>query len=595
MQMGRKNWPWKKKPEEREEEKASVTSTTGQTHVEVHFEEELAATSKADMVKQHEKLLEEAVSGWENAQAEAATSKRELEAAIAEKVELKSTLNDCQIELQLAREEIDKVKSEKSLLFTSYQDLLHSKRRTQDELRTMQMKLEIAEKDKSRLKYELHLLNKEIEIRSEEREHSLKAAEVSHMQYLENVRKIAQLQSECQRLRGLVGKKGRNISQPSRSSLTKLCPSSPDSSKILMDHDLLQLSASKLPTLKSPRHSHSHSRHSVDNASSVASTVHLDENNEDEMSCAESWASALLAELDDFKKAGKNDQSSDNFAILDEIVQLIHPGASRLNLEMGKLVQAKEEITHRRFQDNSTAPLLQFLQELFSLLNSILSHASSLHANGFSDQEECDSMSNLSVYHVDHLRSIKRDNSSISSTLKETQVVEDTEETKTQLQSRLRDCEMEIDKLHRQIDGLNKELESEQKQHRDLAARHQELQTDLQKLRDKKALMETNEAQDEHEKVKKEVEVEVVKANEKLVKCQQTIQILGTQLKALASPEEALSNMDNENKKWLWQDEDERGINFISKASPGPTPITQTKSKAKAPTKLFSRLFVCRK
>lgn len=414
------------------------------------------------------------------------------------------------------------------------------------------------------------------------------------MQYLENVRKIAQLQAECQRLRGLVGKKGKNISQPSRSSVTKPCPASPDSSKNLLDHDLLQLSASKLPTLKSPRRSHS--RHSVDNASSVASTVHMDENNEDEMSCAESWASALLAELDDFKKAGKNEQSSANFAILGDIVQLINPGASRLNLEMGKLVQAKEEITHHRFQDNDTALLLHFLQELLSLLNPILSHSSSLHPNGFSDQEECDSISNLSGYHVDHLRSVKRANSSASSTLKETQETEDTKETITKLQSRIRECEIEIDKLHQQIDGLNKDLESEQKEHRDLAARHQEIQTDLQKLRDKKALMETNVAQDEHEhEHEKEVEVEVVKANEKLVKCQQTIQILGTQLKALSSSEEALSNLENENKKWLWQDENERGINFSSKASPGPTPITQSKSKAKAPTKLFSRLFVCRK
>lgn len=593
--MGRKTWPWKKKSEEGEEEKAAGTSTTGQTHEELRCEEELAAASKEDMVKQQEKLLEEAVSGWENAQAEAATSKHELEATIAEKVELKSNLDECRRELQLAREEIDKVKSEKSLLFTSYQDLLHSKKRNQDELRTIEMKLEIAEKDKSRLKYELHLLNKEIEIRSEEREHSMKAAEASHMQYLENVRKIAQLQSECQRLRGLVGKKGRNISQPaSRSSLTKLCPSSPDSNKILIDHDLLQLSASKLPTLKSPRHSHS--RHSVDNASSVASTAHMDENNEDEMSCAESWASALLAELDDFKKAGKNEQSSDNFVILGDIVQLIHSEASRLHLETGKLVQAKEEITHRRFQGNVTAQLLHFLQELFTLLSSILSHANYLNPNGFSDQEECDSMSNLSSCHVDHLKSMKRANSSISSTLKETgQMVEDTKETKAQLQSRIKDSEMEIDKLHQQIDRLNKELESEQKQHRDLETLHQELLTDIQKLRDKKTIMETSEAQDEHEKVKKEVEVEVTKASEKLVKCQQTIQILGTQLKALSSSDEALSNMDNENKKWLWQDEEERGIKFISKASPRPTPITQSKSKAKAPTKLFSRLFVCRK
>lgn len=49
--MGRKNWPWKKKQEEREEEKPNVTCSTGQIHEEVHLEEELATARKEDMVK----------------------------------------------------------------------------------------------------------------------------------------------------------------------------------------------------------------------------------------------------------------------------------------------------------------------------------------------------------------------------------------------------------------------------------------------------------------------------------------------------------------------------------------------------------------
>ena len=119
----------------------------------------------------------------------------------------------------------------------------------------------------------------------------------------------------------------------------------------------------------------------------------------------------------------------------------------------------------------------------------------------------------------------------------ETQVVEDTKETKAQLQSRIKNGEMEIDKMHQLIYWLNKELESEQKQHRDLETLHQELLADIQKwvsnsisniyheihditcgfyfeilltfmigfqrLRDKKTIMETSEAQNEHEKVKR--------------------------------------------------------------------------------------------
>ena len=140
--------------------------------------------------------------------------------------------------------------------------------------------------------------------------------------------------------------------------------------------------------------------------------------------------------------------------------------------------------------------------------------------------------SNQSSCHVDFLKSMKRFGSSISNTFKEIQVLEDTKETKSQLQYHIRDCETEIDKLNQQIHALNKDLASEQKQHRDLAALHLQLHTDLQnlvpisniyqihdiiygfyfeilltfricfqRLRDNKSLMETSEAQDEHDNV----------------------------------------------------------------------------------------------
>jgi hypothetical protein len=63
------------------------------------------------------------------------------------------------------------------------------------------------EKENSSLKYEVHVLNKELEIRSQEREYECKAADNADKQQLESVKKIAKLEEECNRLRVLIRKK----------------------------------------------------------------------------------------------------------------------------------------------------------------------------------------------------------------------------------------------------------------------------------------------------------------------------------------------------------------------------------------------------
>lgn len=68
-------------------------------------------------------------------------------------------------------------------------------------------RLESTEKDNSSLKYEVRVLGKELEIRNEEREFNCRTADASHKQNLESVKKIAKLESECQRLRLLVRKR----------------------------------------------------------------------------------------------------------------------------------------------------------------------------------------------------------------------------------------------------------------------------------------------------------------------------------------------------------------------------------------------------
>ncbi len=71
----------------------------------------------------------------------------------------------------------------------------------------LQVRLEAMEKENSSLKYDVHVLNKELEIRSQEREIERKAADNADKQQLESVKKIAKLEEECNRLRVLIRKK----------------------------------------------------------------------------------------------------------------------------------------------------------------------------------------------------------------------------------------------------------------------------------------------------------------------------------------------------------------------------------------------------
>ncbi|KAG8088146.1 hypothetical protein GUJ93_ZPchr0010g11183 [Zizania palustris] len=67
--------------------------------------------------------------------------------------------------------------------------------------------IQSGEKEITSLKYELHIISKELEIRHEEKNMSVRSADVSTKQHLEDVKIISKLEAECQRLRGFVRKK----------------------------------------------------------------------------------------------------------------------------------------------------------------------------------------------------------------------------------------------------------------------------------------------------------------------------------------------------------------------------------------------------
>ncbi|XP_047321523.1 filament-like plant protein 4 [Impatiens glandulifera] len=210
--------------------------------------------SKEIIVKQHAKVAEEAVSGWEKAEAEALALKNHLESVTLLKLtaedrssHLDGALKECMRQIRNLKEEHeqelhdvvlaktkqwDKIRLEfESKINNLNQELYKSEAQTnalsrslqersnmiiqinkeksqaEAEIELLKSNIESCERQLGSLKYEVHVINKELEIRNEEKNMSVRAAEVANKQHLEGVKKIAKLEAESQRLRGLVRKK----------------------------------------------------------------------------------------------------------------------------------------------------------------------------------------------------------------------------------------------------------------------------------------------------------------------------------------------------------------------------------------------------
>ncbi|XP_074568785.1 filament-like plant protein 4 [Curcuma longa] len=287
--MDRRSWPWKKKSSEKAvtstDTTANLSNSSGSlanqdakntiTYIQISadkyehltemeeqvkvlkeklFAAQTEMTNKDNLVKQHAKVAEEAVSGWEKAEAESSTLKHQLESVTLLKLtaeeraaHLDGALKECMKQIRNVKEESEqklhdvvfaktkqweKVKAEletklddfeQALLRASAENealsrSLHERSdnlmKVTDEKMQAESKLELLksnilsyEKEVNSLKYELHVISKELEIRNEEKNMSIKSADVANKQHLEDIKKISKLEAECQRLRGLVRKK----------------------------------------------------------------------------------------------------------------------------------------------------------------------------------------------------------------------------------------------------------------------------------------------------------------------------------------------------------------------------------------------------
>ncbi|QCD91347.1 Filament-like plant protein [Vigna unguiculata] len=281
--MEHKSWLWGKKSTQKTiaTDKTNLTSKeNGEVQEPVSDKEKLEkdlkrlndklaftlseCAAKDEQLKKQTKIVQEAVAGWEKAEAEILSMKQHLDESIRQQLvyeeraaQLDGALKECMQQLRFVREEkeqrmhdaVMKVSKEFEVAHTVLEeklsesskglakfgvensrlsksivakeklieDLKRELAHAEDDHNALMIRLESMERDNASLKYETQVLEKELDIRNEEREFNRRTADASHKQHLQSVKKIAKLESECQRLRVLVQKR-----LPSQASLAKM-------------------------------------------------------------------------------------------------------------------------------------------------------------------------------------------------------------------------------------------------------------------------------------------------------------------------------------------------------------------------------------
>ncbi|WCJ31235.1 hypothetical protein M5689_012742 [Euphorbia peplus] len=384
--------------------------------------------TKDGIVNKHVKMAEEAMAGWEDAEAKAATLKQELDVVIQRTAAGEERLNHLEAALKESVQQLHFVREEqerrvhdavmkastqferseklledklaetsnrnsklvaenthlsKALLAKekSIEDLIRQKAQVETDINALMTRLESTEKENASLKYEVRVLGKELEIRNEEREFNRRTDDASHKQHLESVRKIAKLESECQRLRLLVRKRlpgpaalakmrsevdllgsvemrkrrtkssinGFTADSTVENSLDtfnkqvsflteQLCAVEEENNSL---KEALDKKANELQVSRSMYARTASKLSQVETHHELSQASMSDVGSDDKTSCGESWASALISELENFKHgkqrgspSGKTIGASD-ISLMDDFAEMERLAIVSVPLETG--------------------------------------------------------------------------------------------------------------------------------------------------------------------------------------------------------------------------------------------------------------------
>lgn len=366
------------------------------------------------------KVAEDAISGWEKTEAEMEDLKNQLDNTLTEKEILEEnirkkeeTIDDYMKKLAMLKKEYEEamldaahritleqgkieamqetiseknnriaaLSAEINRLLQTLEEVNESRLHLESSLREAKAKIDSVERTNSSLRYELCMVQKEVEIRTQEREFDHKSATAAHKQHLESVKKIAKLEAECQRLRVLVKKRlpgpaalakmktevetlgyqsnsAFNRINHTNRSLVERFSALEEENKVLKDTLAKKNGELQAARAMNPRTC----------ADSRASSMDV-KIEDDRISCAESgsWASALVAELDNFKAQKHTSVSScksptvmSELSLLDDFVEM-----EKLAHEDTKscvTIKEEEPKPDKEIVDKSVMQVVEFLE-----------------------------------------------------------------------------------------------------------------------------------------------------------------------------------------------------------------------------------------
>ncbi|WOL16059.1 hypothetical protein Cni_G24841 [Canna indica] len=246
-------------------------------------------SAKEDLVKQHAKVAEEAILGWENSEKEVSFLKQQLEVAskksssLEDKViHLDAAIEECLRQLRQTKEdqeqkvhdviikkthEWESEKTELEIQLIQLRAQMEAKAEISTSFdRELCSKIESLEEEKCALKDQLATLAGDLQLRTLELELITSTAEAASKQHLNNIKRVTKLEAECCQLRA-------------------------DARKSSLAHEQKLIS-------------NSHYAESVIDSQSDAGEEFLSLDNG--QSYSDSWSSILIAELDKFRKEKAN-------------------------------------------------------------------------------------------------------------------------------------------------------------------------------------------------------------------------------------------------------------------------------------------------
>ncbi|RDX95134.1 Filament-like plant protein 3, partial [Mucuna pruriens] len=536
----------------------------------------LNISAKEDSVKQHAKVAEEAVSGWEKAENEVSSLKQQFDAArqkntlLEDRVgHLDGALKECMRQLRQAREVQDQKiveavvnscrdwESKKSELEGKVAELEAQLQTAKADAAAsihfdLHQRLESVQKENMSLKHELQSRLEELEFRIVEKDLITQAAETASKQHLESVKKVAKLEAECRRLKAMTRK---TFSVNDHRSMT--------ASSVYVESfaDSMSDSGERLLAVESDMRK-----------------LGGWEMNECELSRFDSCSSSLVMELDQFKNekaTGKNHvvpstdiNLMDDFLEMERLAALPETKSGSSFIREG--VASDQSNVGQATVEAEVEAMIQKNAELEKKLGKMEAELEAMIQKNSELEKKLEKMEAgklevemvLTKYHMQletsesqireaelkaeefqtQLALAKKSNQEACEELKATKA------KKEMIESTLKLSQTEVEEQISKIRSLEEGIQKERALSAENSIKCGKLEDELTKMKHKAQVQQDTEIKhregvNHHLKLKQEKELSL--AASRFSECQKTIASLGQQLKSLATLEDFLLDLDN--------------------------------------------------